>query len=146
MKNTGKTSEEIFEDAFKPLGKKAFVWRIPDAAEIYGRTEGGKFNRSMPSDYILTLEGQGNIYAEVKSTQNLTSYPFSSLKKGQNAMAAMIIAAGGPYNIYIHRLTTDQWYRIPYSLVKKTKDEGASSIKWEHLKEYPWNPSTPISM
>jgi penicillin-binding protein-related factor A (putative recombinase) len=139
MKNTGKSSETIFENSHKMLGKKAFVWRIPDAAEIYGRTGGGRFNRSMPCDYLITVSGKTE-YAEVKSTQNLTSFPFNLLKKDQIASAAMIVAAGGSYFIYVHHLISDRWYRIPFALVQAARELGSSSIKWPELEEYSWNP------
>lgn len=141
MKNTGKTSETIFENAFRMKGKRAFVWRIPDAAEIYGRTGGARFNRSMPSDYVVVQQGKQTEFAEVKSTQNLTSFPFSILKKDQIASAAMIVAAGGAYFIYVHHLISDAWYRIPFALVQAARELGSSSIKWSELEEYSWNPS-----
>ncbi|MES0183299.1 hypothetical protein NKK48_01120 [Mesorhizobium sp. C386A] len=51
-------------------------------------------------------------FAEVKSTQDETAFPFSLLRKIPSAMAIMILAAGGEYLVYIHRITTDEWFCI----------------------------------
>ena len=141
-KNTGKKSEQIFEESIDRLGKSAVYFRLVDAAEIRGRT--GKVAtsaRAQPSDYIVTAYGV-TFYAEVKSTQNATSFPFSLLKKSQTAAATMILAAGGEYMVFAHNLLTDRWYRFPYSFVQQTQASGRQSIPWTELETYAWTPNT----
>lgn len=140
-KNTGKPSEEHFEAVWGALGKRAYLHRFVDAAEIVGRTGKIGFSRKAPADYLLVHNGQTE-FAEVKSTQNATSFPFSLLQVGQTAAAAMAIAAGGSYFVYAHRLSTDEWFRFPYALVVQTKALGKASIPWNALKEHAW--TTPM--
>lgn len=139
-KNTGKLSEEIWELAWTRKGKRAYFYRIPDAAEHFGRNQGKIMNlRPSPSDYILTTDGQ-SAFAEVKSTQNPTSFPFNLLKKGQTAAAPQVVSAGGHYLVFVHNLLTDTWYRIPYQIIQAVKDIGKSSIPWNELEQFTWNP------
>lgn len=137
-KNTGKPSEELFEKAHDSLGKRAYYCRLVDAAEVRGRT--GKIGhiRPQPSDYILTVDGKTS-YAEVKSTQNETSFPFNLLRIKQSAAAKMIISAGGSYFVYLHDLTRDRWFKVPYEVIQITKDHGKASIPWADLKEFRWS-------
>lgn len=144
-KNTGKKSEKIFEERLDRYGKDCVYFRLVDASEITGRT--GKVAvsaRAQPSDYIVTYKGK-TAYAEVKSTQNPTSFPFSLLKKTQTAAATMVVAAGGDYYVFAHNLLTDQWYRFPYSLVQRTQASGKQSIPWGELETYAWTPNTTIT-
>lgn len=134
-KNTGKNSEQKWEDHFTGLGKSAFFYRVVDAAEVRGRTGKIGFIRPAPSDYVLVQSGRMS-FAEVKSTQSKTSFPFSILRQTQSAMAKMIIAAGGVYEIYLHNILTNQWYRIPYQVVESVKEAGHSSIPWVQLQDF----------
>ena len=135
-KNTGKLSEELFEESFSHIGKNAYVYRFVDAAEVRGRT--GKIGsiRPSPADYLVVHSGV-TFFAEVKSTQNPTSFPFSLLRITQSAFAKMAITAGGFYFIYLHDLTRNQWYRIPYSFIKEWKETtGRSSVPWDNLQDF----------
>lgn len=139
-KNTGKTSERIWEDSFTRKGKQAFTHRFVDSAEIKGKTGKVAVGASaQPADFILVHAGKTS-FCEVKSTLNETSFPFSMLRTTQSAMATMIQSAGGDYLIYIHALAIDQWFCIPYSTITAVKEVGASSIKWPLLAPFKWNP------
>lgn len=135
-KNTGKPSEELFEDHFKHMGKRAYCHRFVDAAEVRGRTGKLGFARPAPSDFLIVCDGE-TFFAEVKSTQEKTSFSFSLLRRTQSAMATMAIGAGGTYWIYLHDLTRDQWYRIPYSFIESWKiATGRSSVPWNNLRDF----------
>ena len=112
--------------------------RLVDAAEVRGRTGKIGFVRAMPSDYVIVVNGITE-FAEVKSTQDPTAFRFSLLKTSQGAAAPQVLAAGGNYNVYVHRLVDDTWFKVPFSLIQKTKNDGKQSIKWEDLKDYEWN-------
>ncbi|MES0134538.1 Holliday junction resolvase RecU [Mesorhizobium sp. M0016] len=137
-KNTGKASEQTFEEIHDTLGKRAYYCRLVDAAEVRGRTGRMGHVRPQPSDYILVVDGKTS-FAEVKSTQEKTSFPFGLLRTKQSAAAKMILAAGGSYFVYLHDLTRNIWYRVPYDLIQIVKDHGKSSIPWADLKEFKWN-------
>ncbi|RWN60247.1 hypothetical protein [Mesorhizobium sp.] len=136
-KNTGKPSEQEFERIWNKLGKRAWAWRVVDAAEVRGRTGKIGFTRSAPSDYIVAYNGVH--FAEVKSTQDDTAFRFSLLRKIPSAMAVMILAAGGDYLVYIHRITTDEWFCIPYQLIR---DNSARSLTWKELERHKWKLAT----
>lgn len=131
-KNTGKSSENLFQGHFDKLGKRATYDRLLDAADVRGATGRIGYTPSQPSDYILTIDGITS-YAEVKSTSHKTCFPFDLLRKTQSARAAIILAAGGVYDIYLHRIPTGDWYVIPYQVVQAVKDRGRSSIPWVDL-------------
>lgn len=134
-KNTGKSSEQKWEDHFTALGKSAFYYRVVDAAEVRGRTGKIGFIRPAPSDYVLVHMGRMS-FAEVKSTQSKTSFPFSILRVTQSAMAKMVLAAGGVYEVYLHNILTDEWYKIPYQVIESVKESGHSSIPWSKLQDF----------
>ncbi|MGO7308796.1 hypothetical protein ACCS91_33615 [Rhizobium ruizarguesonis] len=136
-KNTGKPTESLFEGVWQSLGKRAYCYRIADAAEVRGRTGRIGLTRATPSDYIVSHDGV-TFYAEVKSTQEKTSFPFALLKKGQAAAAPQVVSAGGGYFIFARNLNTGTWYRIPWQIVQAVKDLGRSSIPWTELETLKW--------
>jgi penicillin-binding protein-related factor A (putative recombinase) len=137
-KNTGKSAEGEFEDFLKKLGKHAYFYRFKDASDLKGLT--GKIGHidKQPSDYIVVVRGL-TAFSEVKSTGNDTSFPFSLLKAGQNAHALRILAAGGSYLVYVKRMTTGEWFRIPYEVIRQTRETGKASIPWRDLGGYTWS-------
>lgn len=136
-KNSGKASEKQWEEHFDRKGKVAFYHRLVDASEIRGRTGVvGRSVRKSPADYILTTRGE-NVYAEVKSTENKTSFPFNMIS--QASTAKQIQTAGGPYVVYVHALEHDQWYRIPYNVIEACKAAGRASLKWEEIETLKWD-------
>lgn len=138
MRNTGKPSEKAFEDAVAAAGKRAWCYRIKDAAAIRGITgRVGQGIDATPSDYIL-IWNKETFLCEVKSTQHPTLFEFSLLTKGQKGHYPQIEAAGGQYIIFVHRLTTGDWYQIPmYDVAHHT----SKSFSWTEMEKYRW-PST----
>lgn len=135
-KNTGKPSEELFEDHFTRFGKAAYVYRFVDAAEVRGRTGRIGMIRPAPSDFFVVHNGN-SFFAEVKSTQNPTSFPFSLLRRTQSAHAKMVMSAGASYFVFLHDLTRNLWFKIPYSFIEGwTKSK---SIPWQHLSEFTYD-------
>lgn len=137
MRNTGQESQERFEAYWNSLGKAAFLERRIDLAHVRGLNPGIRGIRfpAQPSDYILTF-GSLTYYCEVKSCSNKTSFPFSQIEKGQWAAMMRVTAAGGEYLFYLHKLETDDWYRVPAKLILAADKEGKASIRWDQLKGY----------
>lgn len=138
MRNTGKPSEALFEASITALGKHGYFYRITDAADVRGIT--GRVGTGMhatPSDYIISVRGVVE-FAEVKSTNDLTKFPFSLLKKGQRSHGKQIVASGGLYRVYIHRLKMDTWYRIPLRSIQAVQQAGPQSIPWEQMEQFKW--------
>lgn len=134
-KNTGKPSEEAFEEHLDRMGKRSYYYRCVDAAEVRGRTGKIGFTRPAPSDYVVTHNGV-TFYAEVKSTQHPTAFQFSLLRTVQSGIAKQVLAAGGGYWVFLHHLPTNIWYRIPYQFIQSVKDLGKSSVPWANLERF----------
>jgi penicillin-binding protein-related factor A (putative recombinase) len=141
--NTGKPSEAAFDNAWKRVGKTAHVFKFTDAAESRGMNRKAVGIKPQPSDRLLTYQGK-TIYAEIKSTIDERNFPFSLLRPTQGAFAAAILAAGGDYDLFIHSLATNRWFRVPYAVVQKVRAAGKSSISWDNLSQFAWNfPNVP---
>lgn len=146
MKNTGKTSQETWELKTRVRhGKLCFIHRLADASDLTGLNRGLSKKKTgfvatlkLPSDYLVTIDGV-MFYAEVKSSQNATSFPFANFEEGQWQAMRQQRAARGEYWVFIHNLNTDFWYRVPGNLILNTKDDGRMSLKWDELKPYFWS-------
>lgn len=136
--NTGKFSEQEFvRKMTEAYGKNVYIHRYLDTNEIKGMTGSG-FVASNPSDYTVTLNGLME-YAEVKSISNkTTSFSFSHFTKAQVAGMKQQIAAHGAYNIYLHVLETNQWYKFSAGLVERIKGNGKKSVTLKELENYKW--------
>lgn len=136
-RNTGKPTEALFEHSISALGKLGYFYRIKDAADIKGLT--GKIGHAdaTPADYIISVKGVLE-FAEVKSTSDLTKFAFALLKKGQKSHGARIVASGGLYRVYVHRLDKDLWYRIPLRSIQAVQAVGKQSIPWEDMEQFRW--------
>jgi hypothetical protein len=125
-------AEDDFDDYFKRKGKRAFVFKFPDAAEIFGRVGKIGQTRAVPSDRIVTCDGE-TFYAEVKSTEDPLRFKRSLLRKSQSAFATQIIAAGGQYLVFVKALVTSRWYVMPYSIAS-----ASPSLLWSDMEAYKW--------
>lgn len=137
IKNTGASSEEDFELFLKRAhGKNVFIHRVTDSKEVRGRS-GSKtaFTKAQPSDYIITEKGV-MYYAEVKSSNNKTSFPFSQITTVQWGSAKRQVIAGGIYIYYLHDMNTNMWYKVPAQVLL---NHNKRSIKWKELEEYKWD-------
>lgn len=134
-RNTGKPSEQEFERIWTRLGKQVWLWRVPDAAEVKGRTGNIGTTRPAPSDYVIVAQGRIS-FAEVKSTTDDAAFRFSLLRKKPSAMASMITTAGGDYDVYVHRLKTNEWFCVPFKLIESCEKR---SLSWSELERFKWN-------
>jgi penicillin-binding protein-related factor A (putative recombinase) len=138
-KNTGKPSEQIFDQVWRSQGKTAFCFAFTDASEATGTNKRVTNIKAQPSDRLLFNQGAVEL-AEVKSTVDPRNFPFSLLRPKQAAFAAYALAAGGTYVVYVHSLHLNLWFRVPYQKIISTKEAGRSSIPWTDLlaQEYQW--------
>jgi penicillin-binding protein-related factor A (putative recombinase) len=135
VKNTGKKSEHLFDEAFARLGKRAFVFAFTDASEARGVNKKHVTIKAQPSDRVVTLDGE-TFYAEIKSTTHPTRFDFSLLRTSQGSFARMIEAAGGTYKVFIHSLTSNEWFVVPYKMIRATKLAGTSSFQFSELESH----------
>lgn len=137
MRNTGKPSETNFLKIWRRVGKSAHVFKFTDASEATGQNGRVTAIKAQPSDWLITYKGH-TWYAETKSTTDVKKFAFSLLRKTQSAFAKMILAAGGEYIVYVHRLATDQWYAVPYDHIDCLREAGKGSMSWDELSPFEW--------
>ena len=90
MQNTGKPSEDIFEENMKALG--AHVYRFEDHADVNKSRVRKRIVSSKPSDYLVTEKGL-TAYAEVKSIAESSRFDFSRIEKRQWREATKVTKA-----------------------------------------------------
>ena len=140
-RNSGKSSEGIFEAHWDSLGKKAFCKRFDDQGDLYGRNNKKMIvTNPQPADYIVTAEGR-MFYAEVKSVSEYR-FPFSMIRKGQWAGAKRTVAAGGWYCFFIHNVPSNQWWIAAAETVLAAREAGCASIRLDFLT--PWKPNASV--
>jgi hypothetical protein len=129
--NSGKLSESIFVKNIEAQ-PKAKVFRLRDASDLFGLNKKKVAIFALPADFIVVGQGK-TIFAEVKSTQNKTSFSLDCLTPSQRAACLQVTSCGGDYRIYIHNLCTNTWYIVPGSAYVLYKKSNLKSIKWDDL-------------
>ena len=133
IKNDGKTSEGIFEDAMEARGYAVF--RLRDKRDLHGLNKRSVAAFGQPSDYIVVAPG-GAFLAEVKSSLNKTSFSYDCFTVAQKSAMARchMRRVGHLYLVYIHNLSNDEWYLATgYDIVEGIK-AGIKSTKWSNLR------------
>lgn len=133
--NTGKLSEAKFVKTMESKG--SVVFRMRDAADLFGLNKKKVAIFPLPSDYLLVEEGGKTIFAEVKSTQSKASFSLDMLTQGQKVALVKVTSKRGNYHIYVHNLNTNKWYLITGSEYLIYRKAEMKSVKWEMLNEYP---------
>lgn len=131
-----KGAEEEFVSFFPK--KTQYVFQFHDSRAAMGAMQSKRvFTTSHPSDFIVTDEGV-TFYAEVKSSEDAVSFPFSNIKKSQWTAAIRMAAAKGLYYFFIRHDPVGIWYKIPAQVFIDQYNTGAKSMKWSLLLEYKW--------
>lgn len=144
--NNGKHAEAVFEQHWLNRGKTSFVYRFMDSTDLLQRIKaivGPKFPLGniakaipgQPSDFLVIDDEDGTFFAEVKSSKDKTSFPFSNIKPSQWSAAKRTHAARGTYWFFLYSYARDTWYRVPASILLETQDK---SLKWDKLEKYKW--------
>ena len=135
MTGKGKRAEERFEAYWKSLGKWAYCYRLPDAADINGlnKAKGRVRDFAKPADYIITYNKM-TIFAEVKSTQEKYRFKKSLIRPAQCAAAYQVTAAGGMYFFFIYT-SFNRVYAVPAPFVL---NYNGPSIPFTDLEQFRW--------
>jgi len=132
-KNTGKSSEALFDNTIKSVyGIKGHVQIFYDAAYLHGLNRRPVLAPEQPADRLVTVNGT-TFYAEIKSVSDGKSFPFGMIKTNQKAAAKLQTLAEGLYNFFVHDLATDTFYVVPASQVLATMEAGKQSLKWSEM-------------
>lgn len=129
--------QDEFEKMMNGKRKRCHVHRFQDTMEVQGVKGVGKgFAGNQPADFIVTLDGK-TFYAEVKSCENVTSFPFSNITQSQFRAATRVTSAGGIYLFFIKHL--DQWYMVEAGIILERWERGVKSMPWGHLSQHKVN-------
>ena len=140
MKNSGKFAEQWFETHWKSCGKRVMLYQFEDFYQTtYKNKNTGRVSKPQPADYLLTECGALQ-FAEVKSSHNKTSFPFSDVQTLQWQMARKQQIAQGKYEFFILNMNHFIWFRVPARVLLNQKDAGFKSVKWSDLALYTWLP------
>lgn len=121
------------------LSKRQYCYAFEDTREAMGLSGSRKvFTKARPSDYLLTHSGMTS-FAEVKSSQSLTSFNLNNVAKEQWKAAIQVTAAGGSYRFFIRRESDKQWFNVDGKRLIAVWQDGKRSIKWIDLEPYKWS-------
>jgi penicillin-binding protein-related factor A (putative recombinase) len=128
-------SEKKFEELFGPYGKRALLHKLTDTGEVNGgRAKSAPIIKvkSQPSDYVVTFDGT-MFYAEIKSSESTTSFPFGNIRDCQMVASKRQLAAGGQYFFFILRTKVGTWFRVPANVIHNWPRQ---SMTWAELEHY----------
>jgi penicillin-binding protein-related factor A (putative recombinase) len=113
--------------------KSTYCFQFHDARQAKGAGGSNRiFTTSHPADFVVVDNGS-MFYAEVKSSQEPISFPFSNVKKSQWNAAIRTTAAKGFYYFFLKSEYLNQWFRIPAVIMIGLYEDGVKSVRWEHL-------------
>lgn len=125
-------------------GKDSFVYQFEDTREAMGIAQSRRvFTKGRPSDYLITHLGV-TFFAEVKSTQDATSFQLTRIQRAQWNCCRQVITANGIYLFFIRRESDQQWFRIPGAFFCALQDSQVKSFRFDKVEVYQWNKSLPI--
>lgn len=132
MHNDGKSPEQAFLKRMKAK-PGTVIERFWDQADLRALNKGravGDFPK--PSDFLVTEDGNIH-FAEVKSVQSATSFPFANIERGQKSAALRQALAGGDYRFYLFSFGLGQWFIMRAAQFAAARDAGKASIKFKDL-------------
>lgn len=136
MKNTGKASEQAFENCIAHTFQgRAFVYRFEDGSDLHGLNGHAVKSAKKPADYLVCLNGVTSL-AEVKSSVHATTFSFGIIKPHQLAAAKKIKMAGGHHKFYVHRLDSNVFYVVDVAQIEEALKAGKKSLRWVDLQTW----------
>ncbi|AJD82940.1 holliday junction-specific endonuclease [Achromobacter phage JWF] len=132
-RSKGKISEDYFESWWKPHGKRVHVQRFTDTLFVMGQQQDRLARKdAQPADYLVSAYGK-MFYAEVKESENATSFSFGNITKNQMACARQTLAAGGRYYFFINHIVTNLWHVVDAEAFIRMIDNDMKSVKWHDI-------------
>ena len=129
-------AEDDFQEHWRQFGKHAYCFAFHDTREAMGATGSRRvYTSEQPADFLVTFDGQ-TFFAEVKSSQNATSFPLADLRASQTSTSIVVEAAGGQYFFFLKNETEGRWYQIPGHVLVSLRKAGIKSVKWGDLKQF----------
>lgn len=131
-KEAWELAEDDFDDHWRRMGKRAFLFEFKDARHLRGMNKRPTAVGKQPSDRLVTYQGV-TFFAEVKYTDDPSRFDFGLIKPGQHGTGIMVSAAGGEYRVYVKSGALNQWFMIPYPVIR---DWHKKSMTWQDLQPY----------
>src|SRR3546814_19310786 len=127
-KNDGAEAQSAFFNAMRKR-PGVVIERFWDQSDLRG-LNGGRavIDYSKPADFLVTQNAQIE-YAEVKSVQSATSFPFSNIERGQRSAALRQAMVGGAYNFYIFSYGLGRWFRISAQFISDERRGGKQGVR-----------------
>lgn len=119
-------AEEEYVSKFVPKG--ALLHRFVDTKAARNKVS------AQPADFLVAYRGQ-MWFAEVKSSHEEVSFPFSALQRSQMQTISLSVKNGTEYRVYVKNENTQQWYLIPGTLIIDTLNAGRKSLRWLDLEQ-----------
>ena len=131
---TGKVAEAKLREMLAGLGKRAYLYRIEDAADLFGLNNDRAINTTpKPADNVMVLNGWMG-FVECKETLNEKGFPLNNVKTHQWAHARQIESAGGNYCFFLYALVSKWMYLVPARVLALRK----GTVPWETLEPWMW--------
>lgn len=131
----GYTAQDEFEDAWKALGKRGWLWRFRDSSDLFGRNKNKLvITDAQPADFLCGFEGWMG-FVEVKATKDPAGFKMGSLRKTQKIYMTLSEVASTPYMVAIKQELTSKWFLAPGTFILQQK----GTIKWADLAPYAWS-------
>lgn len=123
-KNDGGEAEKLFTETFE--SHRAFVYKFVDAKAARNRNI-----KAVPADFLVAEEGH-LFLAEVKSTANKESFPFSMITRMEKMVATLFykLGIGAHYMFYVFNTETKTWYMFSAAQFCNSKKK---SIRWSEM-------------
>ena len=137
----GADAEDRFAERWEAMGKQAWLHRLKDASDLYGRNRRLVQVDAQPADFIAAFNAWFGL-VEVKSTKDTRGFPTSMIRQSQRVAAVRCMYARAPYVFAVECHTTGTWFLAPAKFVITQK----GTILWDELKPYQWleNTSAPL--
>lgn len=133
--NNGKEAEKAFISRMKSI-PGTVIERFWDQSDLRGLNKGRAVaDFAKPSDFLITQHGT-IFYAECKSVQSATSFPFSNIEQGQRSAALRQAAVGGAYRFFLFSYGLGQWFVMEAEVFAAAIAAEKSSIKFSNLPNW----------
>lgn len=131
-RNNGKESEKYYLAQLKSImdsTPKFIVGRFPDTHDARN------FLPAQPSDYYITFSGTPWL-VEVKSSIDPKRFPLKNISSKQIGFAMRYLKSGWKSMFVITRVTTNEWFYLPFEVVINQFMSKHASFTWEELVQY----------
>ncbi len=112
----GYTAQDEFAHRWEAMGKQAWLHRLKDASDLYGRNKRLVQVDAQPADFVAAFASWFGL-VECKSTKDTRGFPTALIKQAQRVAAIRCMYADAPYVFAIQNNATKEWFLPPAKFV-----------------------------